>query len=253
MMQNGKQTSKEAEQEIEVPKYSTIKKILQIIFISSLLFFLNVGSKSPLISSSSTNKSVIVQSEIDLVGYPILVKQRIHTQLVNEVNVYMKSMAPDTKINSEHMVTLCQKYNLDITFVLAQALLESHFGTKGKSLTTNSVFNVGSFDNGKVLYTYKSVNESLEPYMQLVTENYLVNNRSIADLIQDRGYKNKNGYRFATSALYEQRLRTLMVNINMQTSIKMYQEIMNLPDEKILAYFGPVTEENSAGNYTSQK
>jgi len=228
--------------------FFNFKKTLKTFLIIVLLFLLNVGGRYPVMSESSSVKIINIE-KYDEVNYPLMIRMRFHEKLVNEVEKYIKANASASEINSELLVTLCQKYNLDIMFVLAQGLLESQFGTKGKALVTKSLFNVGAYDNGKVKCKYKNINESIEPYMKLLREQYLVN-KEIVKLIQDRGYKDIDGCRFATSLVYEQRLRTLMINIDMQTSIKMYQEIAKLDDEQIIVLFGPIKNEQL--NITTQ-
>jgi flagellum-specific peptidoglycan hydrolase FlgJ len=254
MTQKRNQIIKEAEQEIEVPKYTLLKKILQIIFLSLTLFFLNVGAKTPVISNNTINSVVqLEQNSVDTVMYPKLVRQRIQSELVNDVKKYMDYVAPTNKIDAELFVTKCQEYNMDIVIALAQAVLESHLGTKGKATTTHSIFNVGAFDNGQTMYTYKNVNESIEPFLQLIKNEYLGDKRNVSDLIKDGGYRNLQGHRYATSWAYESRLRTIMVHVDMNSSISMYQDVMNLPDDKILAFFGPVKQNNDTINYTALK
>jgi hypothetical protein len=253
--QQNQQNTKEADQEIDVP-YSFKKKIIQIFIFSAILFFLNIGAKNPLISSGVTEKNVINiidQYEVDMNAYPSLVRERLHSELVKEVDKYMDYVAPNNKIIPELFVTKCQEYNMDITFVLAQAVLESHLGTKGKAITTNSVFNVGALDDGRVLNSYKNPNESIEPFLELIQNEYLGDKKQITDLLKDGGYKNLSGKRYATSRIYESQLRTTIVHINMRSSISMYQNVMLLPDEKILAFFGPLKEENDSTQYTALK
>jgi hypothetical protein len=246
MIKQKKEKTREADKEIDAflrffkDTLNHFKKISKVILIMLILLFLNVGIKYP-VMSEPIDKITKIENNFEI-QYPKIVRQRLHEKLVNEVKIYIETMAPTSKINPEFLVTMCQKYNMNITFVLAQGLLESHFGTRGRAAITNSIFNVGSWDGGKVLYTYKNVNESIEPYMQLLKEEYLVD-KKLAELIQDKGYKNTGGHRYATSLLYEQSLRTLMVNIDMQTSIKMYQDVMNLSDNDIMTFFGPIKNE----------
>jgi flagellum-specific peptidoglycan hydrolase FlgJ len=255
MTQKRKQLTKEADQEIEAP-YFNYKKTLQVFLLIFILFFLNVGAKNPLLSSYVTQQLTVNSNEnnnIDPDVYPKIVRQRLHTHLVNEVENYIKYIAPSNKLDAEQLVTLCQKYDMDITFVLAQGALESHFGTLGKAVTTHSVFNVGAWDNGEIYNTYKNPNESIEPYLQLLNEEYLGDKKQISDLVKDGGFKNLKGKRYATSWAYESRLRTMMVHVDMNTSISMYQDVMNLPDEKILAYFSPIQNESDSTQFTALK
>lgn len=247
MIKTKKQTNEKTDNNLPVSKYlrSFMQKIvngsvLKTIFIAFILMFLNIGAKSPLLSSQ--------KSASDSNVYPISVRQRVHEQLVTEVQLYIQSIAPKSKLNADTLVTLCQKYEIDITFVLAQGLIESHFGTRGRAAgvpskkipPTNSVFNVGTYDDGKIIYNYKTQDASVEPFLTLLKTHYLTN-KTITQLLRDGGYKSKDGYRYATSTTYEYNLREAMRKIMMGTKIGVYQGIINFNDEQITAFFAPPT------------
>jgi hypothetical protein len=214
---------------------------------SILMFFLflfNVTETTPGIITNGGGISSISKDK----QYVKMVKEKINNELTIEVDKYIKSIAPESKLSSEFLVKKCLEYNVDIVFVLAQGLLESHFGTKGLSATTNSVWNVGTYDDGQILYSYESPDESLDPYLKLLNERYLINitpngdtiYKDISHLTQDKGYINDDGKRYATAEGYENALRKLMINIDSKTSIKFYQGILILPDDKLLTYFKPI-------------
>jgi len=174
------------------------------------------------------------------------VRDLMNTKLVEEVERYMNIISPNSKLHPGYLVQMCQIYDMDVIFVLAQGILESHLGTKGKATKTNSVWNVGTYDDGQVLYTYDDPNHSLIPYLTLLNERYLlksdscdVNDKEILHLVQDKGYTNYNGYRFASARGYENGLRNLMIKIDMETSISMFQDISNLSNEQISTFFNP--------------
>jgi len=230
------------------------KKVVLIIF----LFLFNVSVSTPG-AMGEGQETMTHPKETKEAMYIRTVKDKIETDLYNEVEKYILSMAPDSKLSSELLVDKCLEYKTDIIFVLAQALLESHFGTKGKAAATNSVWNVGTYDNGKILYTYDDPNQSLEPYLKLINEKYLINvtekgdtiYRDIYHLTQDRGYINYDGKRFASARGYENALRKLMIRIDMETSINFYQGVLILPDDKLLAYFSPLTDELNSDQYVA--
>jgi flagellum-specific peptidoglycan hydrolase FlgJ len=163
----------------------------------------------------------------------------------------MKSIAPTEKLNAALLVELCSKYEIDITLVIAQAILESHIGTKGRAVETNSVWNVGTYDNGVIHYTYSHPNESIEPYLKLVKERYLIKitargdtlQREVKNLIADRGYVNYQGKRYATNPTYENILRYWLIRVQMDSKIKLYQDIKTMPDADILGFFVPQEEQ----------
>ena len=151
--------------------------------------------------------------------------------LVDEVNNYIKHIAPSSILNGEIIVDLCYTYDVDIIFVLAQGQIESHFGTRGTASKTHSVFNVGAYDgysasqqknNG---FGFSHPDESVEPYLQLLTTKYLVNGKTEKDLMNS--YVNYLGMRYASNGNYEIMLRSIYKNIDKKTNIK------NLYDEYI--------------------
>lgn len=131
--------------------------------------------------------------------------------LVQCIDSTIRVYAPTTCMNGLEILRQCEKYNVDLFFVLAQGQIESHFGTKGMALRTNSVFNVYAYDG----YTYEQINKkgkyphpdlSIEPYLRLLTERYLVNGKTEMDLMNN--YVDKYDKRYASSEEYEFKLTT---------------------------------------------
>jgi hypothetical protein len=235
-------------------RFPRIKKIISKFLLVSLLLFINI-SGTPSISGTCTEER---PTEIEISPEDVYVEsfqEKFRIKLIQEVQGYITKIAPDSKLTPEYLVSKCLDYDTDIVFVLSQALLESHFGTRGKAALTNSVWNVGTYDNGKILYSYETPDESIEPYLQLLKDKYLINITEKGDtiykdlhhLVQDRGYINYQGKRFASARGYEDGLRKLMIKIDMETSISFYQDILSLERSQILAYF--VIPENPKSNY----
>lgn len=220
------------------------QKLLSVKFLLILatLLFLNMAARAPLNTDLSYNVTNTVTTVVNEELYPHLVRVRLQENLIAEVDAYIRKSAPTSKLDAKMLVELCQKYEIDITFVLAQGMLESTLGTKGKAAATHSVWNVGTYDDGQIRHTYKTANHSIEPFLVLLKEKYLGEHKTIAHLIKDGGYKTLKGYRYATFKGYEARLRTMMVQIDMNSSINMYQDVINLSDEEIMACFGPVPD-----------
>jgi hypothetical protein len=82
---------------------------------------------------------------------------------------------------------------------------------------TNSVFNVGTYDNGTILYTYKDPNHSVEPYMRLLRTKYLVG-KEISNLLNE-SFVDINGKRYATNITYEEKLINICDKIEARTKI----------------------------------
>lgn len=248
-----KQIQKEAEKVSETLlnlrskfQFPQFKNAAMKIVLALILIFVSIpgtDSISEIGSASAMNSYRMSPEKV----YINTVKDKFQEKLVTEVENYITEMAPESKLSPERLVQKCLEYETDIIFVLSQALLESHFGTRGKAAETNSVWNVGTYDNGQILYRYRTADESLEPYLKLVNEKYLITvtnsgdtiYKDLAHLIQDRGYVNYDGRRFASARGYENGMRKLMIRIDMETSISFYQDILTLSEADILAFFAP--------------
>lgn len=170
--------------------------------------------------------------------HPLVVQSCMYTlkynsvklELINEVDKYIKSAAPQSSLEGYVIVEECIDNAIDICFVLSQGEQESHFGTAGLARRTNSVFNVFAFDGkshdeiseqGK----YKHPNYSVRPYIQLLKNDYLVNGKTEYDLMEDGQYVNKNGARYASAETYEKSLLNKFTKIRQTTKIdSLYQE-----------------------------
>ncbi len=148
------------------------------------------------------------------------------SELVKVVKNYIDSVAPTSNLNGYAIVDKCEKYDLDIKFVLAQGQIESHFGTTGMAIKTNSVFNVGAYDkrmieeiNGK--FKYKHPDYSIEPYMQLLYKDYISGNKTELDLMAK--YVNKQGQRYSSNMGYERDMLALYSKIDKTTNISVLQ------------------------------
>ena len=147
----------------------------------------------------------------------------IKSVLVEQVNSYIQQSAPTSALDGLVVVNKCIDYDIDICFVLAQGEIESHFGTKGLARKTNSVFNVYAFD-GKELHEinkngkYRHPYDSVEPYIELLKREYLVENKTEYDMLKK--YVNYCGNRYASAPDYEQKLSTKKEKIHQTTDIE---------------------------------
>lgn len=148
--------------------------------------------------------------------------------LVNEVQNYINSVAPSSNLRGYAIVEECEKYGIDVCFVLAQGEIESHFGTKGIASKLNSVFNVGIYD-GKTIeeinskYKFDYPNESIEPYLKLLIDRYLVN-KTEDDLM--RKFVDINNKRYASNPNYEIMISERYKFIVENTKIAEYHDMM---------------------------
>ena len=148
--------------------------------------------------------------------------------LVNEVQTYINTISPSSNLRGYALVEECEKYSVDICFALSQAEIESHFGTKGVASKLNSVFNVGIYD-GKTAeeidnkYKFDYPNESIEPYLKLLNERYLVN-KTEQDLMKK--FVDINGNRYASNPNYENMISDKYKYITENTKIVEYHDMM---------------------------
>lgn len=133
-------------------------------------------------------------------------------ELVSNIDSIIRKIAPSSCMNGIAILRGCEKYDVDLFFVLAQGQLESHYGTKGVARKTNSVFNVYAYDklhtskinkNGK----YSHPDLSIEPYLRLLKNQYLSNGKTEKDLLIN--YVNIRGERYASNISYEDSLLSL--------------------------------------------
>ena len=148
--------------------------------------------------------------------------------LVNEVQKYIEQIAPSSNLRGYAIVEECEKYDVDICFVLAQGEVESAFGTKGIASKLNCVFNVGIYDNKTTeqiedKYRFEYPNESIEPYLKLLTTKYLVNKLE-HDLM--RKFVDINGNRYASDKDYEIKISSKYKFICENTKIHEYHDMM---------------------------
>ena len=165
---------------------------------------------------------------MDCVREAELEYHRWYAEYVFEVQRYIESVAPTSNLRGYALVELCEKYNVDVKFALAQGEIESHYATTGLGARICNVFNVGC-DDGKSIaeideqYKKKYPNESIEPYLKLITTRYLVGKLE-GDLMEN--YVDVDGKRYASNPLYEEMMRTKYEYITKNTKIDEYRAKM---------------------------
>lgn len=138
------------------------------------------------------------------------------SQKVKEVEKYMSTALKNqgfsmnsTGLKPETLVMASIKKNFDLPFLMAAAHQESCFGATPRARRTNSVFSVGSYDNGKNTVTYDDPNDSVDDYIDLIQRSYLVNGKTLADLMTPGKFTNGIGKRFASDKGYENKIKSL--------------------------------------------
>ena len=155
---------------------------------------------------------------------------KVKKKLVKSVDEYINTNFPKSKLSGEAIVNVCERYDFDICFALAQAEIESHLGTVGLAARTNSPWNVCAYDGKNVSQIakyggkYSHPNHSIEPYIKLVKDQYLGDHKTINDLM--RKYVNLNGKRYASNPNYEKKLLQKYRSIRNDTKINNLQNIL---------------------------
>lgn len=163
------------------------------------------------------------RQEKELIDSTQLKLDSVRVSIISAMDNYIYEVAPNTQVNSEVLFDLCDVYNVDVRFAMAQAQVESHYATKGTAKKTKSIFNVGAYDGHSARrqirngFGYADPNDSIEPYLILITTDYLVNGKTINDLMCN--YVNKYNMRYASDKRYERMLRNVYNRINKNTDL----------------------------------
>ena len=143
--------------------------------------------------------------------------------IVTEIDHYIDSVASDSGLNGIKLFELCNKYDVDVRFAMAQAEAESHFGTTGIASKTNSVWNVRAFDGRSADDMIRKGDAaphpdmSIEPYLILLTTEYLVDGKNELDMFEK--FVNKHDKRYASNPNYENLVEGIYNRINECTDL----------------------------------
>jgi hypothetical protein len=177
-----------------------------------LLFFHPINITSKIIEIEETQPKKEVLSKESIVG--------LDYTLHKEVENYIKDNSFGSKLKATKLIEECYTQKFDIILALSQGQVESNFGTKGIATRTGSVFNVGTFDDGTILYRYKDPNSSIAPYVHLVKNRYMADVKTSWDLLQPKSfihyYKKR---RYASHKRYEFMVRGVYEKIVSETPI----------------------------------
>ena len=172
---------------------------------------------------AALNKQNLPQSERDMLINAAMAEQDA-TELVDTTfqtkveacREYMETALKNqnyswesTDLKPETLVKASMEENFDLPFLMAVAHQESCFGATPRAQRTNSVFSEGSWDNGKNTVTYSDPNESVYGYIGLMNRSYIVNGKSLFDLLVPGEFVNGIGKRYASDVNYERKIKSL--------------------------------------------
>jgi len=136
-------------------------------------------------------------------------------QKINAVKDYMVTALKNRNVSEDNLllspekiVQACDSTGFDLPLLLAQAHLESCFGITNRARKTNSVWSVGSYDNGQNVCTYATQDDSIMPYIKLMQKNYL-NGKDINDILKPGCFVNNQGKRYASDPKYEAKVNSI--------------------------------------------
>jgi hypothetical protein len=135
---------------------------------------------------------------------------------LNNQNYTMDS----TDLKPETLVRASIERGFDLPFLMAVAHQESCFGATPRAQRTNSVFSEGSWDDGSNKTTYSDPNESVYGYIDLLNRSYIINGKTLFDLLTPGAFVNGIGKRYASDINYEQKIKSLRNRI-----LKKYPEL----------------------------
>lgn len=165
-----------------------------------------------------------IRSNTSVVNINSSLNDLYKTELIDEVDSYIEKYAKKSKMNADNIVELALKYDYDIPLMLAQFHLESHFASFGVAYKTNNVANVGNMDDGTMLYKFKHPDDSVEPYIKLMINDYL-KDKSVDDLLNN--FVNYRNQRYASDVLYENKVKQKRNYIIKNTKIYKLQKSIN--------------------------
>ena len=118
-----------------------------------------------------------------------------------------------TGLKPETLVKASMERNFDLPFLMAVAHQESCFGATPRARRTNSVFSEGAWDNGSDKVKYSDPTESVYGYIDLLNNSYLVNGKTLFDLLKPGSFVNGIGKRYASDKAYEQKISSIRKRI----------------------------------------
>lgn len=130
--------------------------------------------------------------------------------LIDEVSDYIKKTSPKSKMTAEHIVEMCIEHDFDITLLLTQGHIETHFGV------TNPRNNVFGLYNKR----YSHPDSAVIDYIKLMKRRYIVNRTVDEALNANLNVEGSSKYFYSESDEYTKTLKKVRNRLLKQTSIK---------------------------------
>lgn len=144
----------------------------------------------------------------------------IKESLVSEVSDYIRSVAPRSKMSALNIVDICIEHNYDITLLLCQGHLETHFGTAGRN-----VF-------GIVGQRYSHPDDYVQSYVNLMKSKYIINRTTEQLLAANVNMEKNRAAKYAGNPEYGKLLTGIRKDILNNTNIMpLFRQLQSLRSE----------------------
>jgi len=146
------------------------------------------------------------------------------TNDIEKVKNWLKTKVNETSelpLSAEEFKSIAEENDYPLPLLLAQALQESSFGTKGAATATNNMFNVGNVTAGdsktreqaikdgdrKTLSSWK---KGVQNYIDLMKKQYMPASGDWSELLEPGSFVNHSGNRYAADKGYETSLKSIL-------------------------------------------
>lgn len=144
----------------------------------------------------------------------------IKESLVSEVSDYIRSVAPRSKMSALNIVDICIEHNYDITLLLCQGHLETHFGTAGRN-----VF-------GIVGQRHSHPDDYVQGYVNLMKSKYIINRTTEQLLAANVNMEKNRAAKYAGNPEYGKLLTGIRKDILNKTNIMpLFRQLQSLRSE----------------------
>jgi len=148
--------------------------------------------------------------------------EKTKTDLILLVDDYIKSVAPKSRMTGKNIVELCLEYDFDITLLLAQGHLETHFATCG----SNNCFGV-SGRRGR----HSHPDDSVIEYINLMKKSYVKNRTSEQALAANLNVEGSRKAFYSELSTYGRTVSGIRNNIIRKTDIMpLFHTVQELND-----------------------
>lgn len=176
------------------------------------------GMKVEHVEKVDTAQAASVNKEIALRNCKVILTEEVEEYIGSKTKKFDRDI-------SKHLVEECLNNDIDICFALAQAQIETNFGTIGIGKSRRSMYGV--------YVTFKSRKHSTTHYIRLLKTNYLGSKKTIHHLMKNY-VTLKGGHRYSSNPKYESELKKAYQEIVRNTKISKLQDECNKLSEGLM-------------------